>query len=173
MQSLETLSSARMLESRLNFGENPWSSSQQVLTAVFPKKVLMDVFRNELGHILAFIGVGRHSIAIRLQANEHRIWIWFLLGVEVFVVALVSRLAYCLKLITCFPSLGINWLAYAVNDLSPLSAEGYRHLHFPPPDIMQAQYTFMFNLQNLLILCVVTDLYVWHYCLNVSQSFDT
>jgi hypothetical protein len=55
----------------------------------------MDIFRNEFGHILAFIGVGRVSIAIRMQADERRIWIWFLLGVEVLVVALASRLAYC------------------------------------------------------------------------------
>jgi len=70
------------------------------------RKVLMGVFGNEFGHIRAFIGAGRLSIAIRLQADEHGIWIWFLLGVEVFVFALVSRLASCPKLITCFSYLG-------------------------------------------------------------------
>jgi hypothetical protein len=68
----------------------------------------MDVFRNEFGHILAFIGVGKLSIVIRLQADKHRIWIWLLLGVEVLVVALVSGLACCSKLVTCFLSVGMN-----------------------------------------------------------------
>jgi len=39
------------------------------------------------------------------------------------------------------------------------SAERYIYLHSPPfPDVMPAHNTFVFNLQNLLILCVITDL---------------
>jgi len=66
----------------------------------------MDVFGNEFGHIRALIGAGRLSIVIRLPADEHSIWIWFLLWVEVFVFALVSRLPSCPKLITCFSFFG-------------------------------------------------------------------
>jgi len=40
------------------------------------QKVLMVVFENEFGHIRAFIGAGRLSTVIRLQAEEHSFWIW-------------------------------------------------------------------------------------------------
>jgi hypothetical protein len=84
------------------------------------RKLLMDVFGNEFGHTRAFIGAGMLSIAIRLQADEHRIWIWFLLGVEVFVFALVSRLASCPKLITCVSFLEQKRLVFSANDLFPI-----------------------------------------------------
>jgi len=74
------------------------------------RKILMDVFGNEFGHIRAFIGAGRLSIAIKLQADEHRIWIWFLLGGGGVCFALMSRLASCPKLITCIAFLGQNMI---------------------------------------------------------------
>lgn len=40
------------------------------------QEVLMVVFENEFGHIRAFIGAGRLSTVIRLQAEEHSFWIW-------------------------------------------------------------------------------------------------
>jgi len=87
------------------------------------QKILMDIFGNEFGHIRAFIGAGRLTIAIRLQADEHRIWIWSLLGVEVFIFALVSRRASCSKLL--FPWAKNDWYIQQMTYFQ-FSAEGYR-----------------------------------------------
>ena len=97
------------------------------------KKVLMDVFGNEFGHIHAFIGTGRLSIAIRLQANEHRIWIWFLLGIEVFVFTLLSTVASFQSLSHASLSLGNKWLCNQQMTYFQFSAESYRYLHSPIP----------------------------------------